>query len=190
LRQLIDKPVVHRRALLAGAGAVAATVGAGFAWWQTHLSKMPEVQAVLPGEASPLQALWALELEAPQGGSLKMSSLKGKPLVVNFWATWCPPCVEELPLLDRFYRENVSKNWQVVGLAVDQVKPVQQFLLKMPLSFPVALAGLAGIDVSRSLGNVSGGLPFTVVLNSQGEVALRHMGRLSEAQVAAFLQIG
>jgi thiol-disulfide isomerase/thioredoxin len=156
----------------------------------THTSvQAAEAQTPSSADAQTLQTLWALQLETPQGSSLKMASFQGKPLVVNFWATWCPPCVEELPLLDSFYRENAAKSWQVVGLAVDQLKPVQQFLLKMPLSFPLALAGLAGIDVSRSLGNVSGGLPFTIVLNSQAEVALRHMGRLSEAQVAAFAQI-
>ncbi|MGA8513867.1 MAG: TlpA disulfide reductase family protein, partial [Burkholderiaceae bacterium] len=111
------------------------------------------------------------------------------PLVLNFWATWCPPCVEELPLLEAFYKLNAAKNWQVIGIAVDNAKAVKQFLGKMPLSFPTPVAGLAGTELSRSLGNVSGGLPFTVVFDASGQVALRHIGKLSAAQVDRFTAI-
>ncbi len=107
-------------------------------------------------------------------------------MVLNFWATWCPPCIEELPLLDSFQRENAANGWQVVGIAADNAKAVKQFLAKTPLSFPSPLAGLAGVDLSRSLGNLGGGLPFTVVVNRKGDVALRHMGKLSAPQIAAF----
>ena len=74
----------------------------------------------------------------------------------------------------------------MLGLAADSSKAVQQFLTKTPLSFPTPLAGLAGVELSRSLGNLSGGLPFTVVFNRQGDVALRHMGKLSQQQIAGF----
>jgi thiol-disulfide isomerase/thioredoxin len=143
----------------------------------------------VPSDASALKALWALELDMPQGGTLKIASLRGKPMLVNFWAPWCPPCVEEMPLLDSFFRENLSKSWQVVGLAVDQPKQVQQFLLKTPVSFPIALAGYAGIDVTRTFGNITGGLPFTMVLDSQGNIAARHMGKLTAEHLSAFAAI-
>jgi thiol-disulfide isomerase/thioredoxin len=165
----------RRTLLLGGAALAGVAVGGGLALWKYRLAEP---------EGGALAALWALEAELPSGGMYQMSKLRGKPLVVNFWATWCPPCVEEMPLLDAFYRENAAKGWQMVGLAADNSIAVAKFLSKMPMGFPTPLAGLAGIELSRTLGNLSGALPFTVVINSQGAIALRHMGKLSESQVA------
>jgi hypothetical protein len=92
-------------------------------------------------------------------------------------------------LLNAFYRENKSQNWQVLGLAVDQVEPVKRFLKQTPLAFPVALAGFPGVELSRALGNLSGGLPFTVVFDSAGLVLHRKMGRVSEDDLRAWRQL-
>ena len=175
------------------AGAAAAGVAVGVYFGQRRLADEP----VSAPEANPtpapsdpaLKDLWAMEFELPDGGTFKFSAFKGKPIVLNFWATWCPPCVEELPLLDRFYRENASKGWQVVGIAADSARAVKQFLAKTPFAFPSPLAGLAGVDLSRSLGNLAGALPFTVVINRQGTVATRHMGKLSAEQISAFASL-
>jgi thiol-disulfide isomerase/thioredoxin len=174
----------RRRWLWAGAAGAAGLAGLlAYRWW-------PGLTGSAAAPQDPLVAeLLGLELELPQGGLYKMSALAGKPTVVNFWATWCPPCVEELPLIERFYQQNKAKNWQVIGLAVDNAKAVSQFLGKLPLSFPTPLAGLAGIELTRKLGNLSGGLPFTVVLNAQGQIAHRHMGKLSAEQVDALAQL-
>ena len=168
---------LSKRSTIVGIAAAAGLAGAGLALWQYRL--------VEPADDA-LAALWLLELELPQGGTMHLKNLRGKPTVLNFWATWCPPCVEELPLLERFYKLNAAKGWQVVGVAVDNANAVNKFLSKMPLTFPVPLAGLAGTELSRSLGNISGGLPFTVVFDSAGQVALRHMGKLSAQQVDGF----
>lgn len=159
-----------RRALFAGVAAAAALAGAGLAWWRLRPQAM---------QAGAEQALWQRRFARPEGGELVLQSLRGRPLLINFWATWCPPCVEELPLLDRFYREQAARGWQVVGLAVDQLAPVQGFLRKLPLSFPVGLAGFEGTELARSLGNLRGGLPFTVVLDARGQVLARKMGQVS-----------
>ncbi len=166
--------LLSRRALLYATAVSAGAAGAGWAWYRGGVGSADDL---LP------QAVWAMNLELPEGGQLKLSAFKGRPVVLNFWATWCPPCVEELPLLDAFQRSNASKRWQVLGIAVDNAKAVQRFLAQTPLSFPTPLAGPAGVDLSKSLGNLNGGLPFTVVVNSVGTIAWRHMGKLSEAQI-------
>jgi thiol-disulfide isomerase/thioredoxin len=170
----------QRRWWLGMAALAGITAGAGAAFWRYRTAE-PEDGA--------LAALWALEVELPSGGIYKLSALRGKPLVVNFWATWCPPCVEEMPLLDAFYRQNAANGWQMVGLAADNANAVNKFLGKAPVSFPTPLAGLAGIELSRTLGNVSGALPFTVVINTAGQIALRQMGKLSEQQILDFKKI-
>jgi thiol-disulfide isomerase/thioredoxin len=169
-----------KRRLLVGAAVTASLAGAGLALWQTRLTE--------PTDAV-LDDLWSLKLDLPQGGSFAFSSLRGKPALLNFWATWCPPCVEELPLLNAFHALNAAKNWQVIGIAVDNAKAVNQFVSKMPLNFPTPIAGLAGIELTRTLGNLSGGLPFTVVLDAAGHIAVRQMGKLSAAQLEGFSAI-
>lgn len=128
--------------------------------------------------------LWDRIFERPEGGTLAMASFRGRPLLVNFWATWCPPCVEELPLIDRFFRENSPKGFQVVGIAIDQPAAVRNFLVRMPLTFPIALAGSEGIEFVKSLGNLAGGLPFSVVLGAEGALLHRKMGKVSEQELA------
>lgn len=176
----------NRRRLLFGAAIASGLVGAGVAWWRGQAQKVSEGALSNQGDAQALAAFWALTLVTPSGKELAVSSLRGKPLLINFWATWCPPCVEELPLIDAFYQKNTVNGWQVLGLAVDQPAAVNAFLGKMPLKFPIAMAGLAGIEMSKSFGNLSGGLPFTVVLNSSGNIAQRKIGRVSVDDLAAW----
>jgi thiol-disulfide isomerase/thioredoxin len=149
-----------------------------------------EVQPV-PGslEQQVAGGLWSMSFASPQGGTLSLAAWRGRPLLLNFWATWCPPCIEELPLLDRFYQENSANGWQVLGIAVDQQDPVLRFLSRSPLTFPVVLAGFAGMELSKSLGNMSGGLPFTVVLGQDGEVAHRKMGKVTASDLSAWQRL-
>lgn len=169
--------LTRRRWLAAGVGTVSLAAGAGLYWWQGRAGS-PDAEA--------LTSMWSLRFQTPQGTELTMASLKGKPLLVNFWATWCPPCVEEMPLLDRFFRQQAAKGWQVLGLAVDQPSAVRKFLQATPVAFPIGLAGLEGTDLTRRLGNLTGALPFTVVFGPDGGVRQRRMGRVTEADLQAW----
>ena len=194
-KRMSDVLIQRRRLIFGAAAACAALGGAGLAWWRQRSAADQNSDVATAtsngkqGDVLEAFKFWELVFESPDGKSLAMASLKGKPLMINFWATWCPPCVEELPLIDRFYQENSKNGWQVIGLAVDQRAAVIGFLTKMPLSFPVALAGLTGVDLSKSLGNLTGGLPFTVVVGASGGVLHRKMGRVSLADLSAWTQL-
>jgi len=179
---------MKRRPLIFGSvAAIAALAGAGVAWWET------ESHTRAAGAGGPDDGpgpFWMQTFDTPDGAKLALASFSGKPLLVNFWATWCPPCIEELPLLDRFYQENKSKSWQVVGLAVDQPAAVRTWLQRKPLSFPVAMAGFAGTELSKSLGNLSGGLPFTAVFGASGQLLHRRSGKVSPEDLAQWAQLG
>ncbi len=178
----------RRRWLAVGVGAAAAVAGAGLAWKRLQPHGAPATSAAALSESE--AAFWASGFNAPAGEAVAMQAFRGKPLVLNFWATWCPPCVEELPLLNGFYREQKARGWQVVGLAIDQPTAVRQFLQRLPLDFPIALGGLGGTDMARSLGNLAGGLPFTVVFGADGNILHRKMGQVTADDLKAWAQLG
>ena len=172
--------IKRRNMLFAGTAVAAGLGGVGAAWWLRDRHQAP-----LTGDSS-ADPFWALEMETPDGAPLKISSLAGQPLLVNFWATWCPPCVEELPLLNLFHQEQKARGWRVLGLAVDQPSAVRAWLQKSPLDFPIAMAGLDGTDLSKRMGNLTGGLPFSVAFAASGDVLQRKSGQLSPADLISW----
>jgi thiol-disulfide isomerase/thioredoxin len=169
-----------RRALLAVVGLAAA---AGGALWYRRRSQPPDTSAAADG-AEPID-LWSQRFPRPEGGELVMAELRGQPLLVNFWATWCPPCIKELPEFDRFASSH-AKQLRVVGLAIDSLGPVQEFLKKQPVGFAIGLASFAGTELARSLGNSAGALPFTVLLDAQGKLVERKLGETQYAELEAW----
>jgi thiol-disulfide isomerase/thioredoxin len=122
-----------------------------------------------------------------QGQTHALSEWRGKVLLVNFWATWCPPCVEEMPELVDLQNSSGIKNLQIVGIGVDSPSNIQQFTKKFQISYPILVAGMEGTEIARTLGNQAGGLPFTVLLDAEGRVRQTYLGRLNMIQVKADL---
>lgn len=159
-----------RRHLIWGAGAAAAVAGVGVALRRFEPKEVPHAAS---------HPVWSQQFESPSGEGLTLSAFQGKPLLLNFWATWCPPCVEELPMLDAFWRQQAANGQQVLALAIDQPSSVRRFLARQPLGFPVGLAGLGGTELAKSLGNAAGGLPFTVFFKADGSIWRQKMGQLT-----------
>jgi len=173
---------VRRRTWVLGAAAAAGVLGgAGYAAWRQRPG--PEASA-----AAAAAGVWSLSFERLDGTALAMRSLRGKPLLLNFWATWCAPCITELPLLDAFSREH-SERWQVLGLAVDRPDPVRRFAAERALRLPLALAGMDGLELCRDLGNQAAALPFSVAFDSRGRVAQRKLGELDAALLREWSRI-
>lgn len=169
-----------RRLWLTGSVAVAAAAaGAGVAWWRS------QPQAMGPNAE---QQLWSQVFEAPDGKPFAMADWKGKSVLLNFWATWCPPCVKEMPMLSAFAAEKASHGIQVIGLAVDKNEAVLRFLQRQPVQYPVAMAMQGGLGLTRALGNLQGGLPFTVLFDAKGQVQQRKIGELSREDLASWSQ--
>ena len=167
----------RRHALYASVATLAAAAGVGVAL-RRHASEAVTSDA--------LQAVWASEFDTLKGETLKLADFRGKPLVLNFWATWCPPCVEEMPLLDAFFRQNSANGWQVIGLAIDQPSLVKRFMGQFPVDYPIALGGMNGSELGRLLGNAQGGLPFTVVFDAAGNVKVQKLGKLSADEIKSW----
>lgn len=152
--------------------------------------KAPGIHPNNPNSVSrpAIETLYAARLPDHRGQAHLIGDWRGKTLVVNFWAAWCQPCREEMPAFARLQKKYASQGVQFVGIAIDNAKNVSDFSERMPVGYPLLIAETEGGELMRRLGNVSMGLPYTVVLHPDGSAALVQLGRLSEQTLDTFLQ--
>ena len=178
-----DVSMKRRTIIFGGAGLVAIATTAWFACQSTSRRAPSANRAVVLPGSSPRKvepnpaALYEANLPDLAGQSVSMSRLKGRPVVANFWATWCAPCVEEMPHLDALSKS--LPNIQFVGIGIDTAANISQFVTKIPVSYPLYVAGHSGIGLVRELGNAAGGLPFTVLLDAEGHIFDTILGQVS-----------
>lgn len=143
-------------------------------------------QPAAPADAA-VGALMQASLPDAAGSSRRIAEWQGKTLVVNFWATWCPPCVDEMPELVELQNDLGGRNVQVLGIGIDSPSNIRQFSEKHRITYPLLVAGMEGTELSRQFGNQAGGLPFTVLIGSDGTVRKTYIGRLDLAKLRADL---
>jgi len=180
MRSVLWSPTVNKRVraglflLVAGlAGAAGYYLNRG-----SHTSPAADVA---------VQNLLLAALPDPSGRSQPLTQWRGKVLVVNFWATWCAPCREEIPALIKVQRKYAANGVQLVGIAIDNVAKVRDFADAMGIDYALLIGGLETMSIVRDLGNRAGVLPFTVILDRSGKLAYAHAGALTETSLGAEL---
>ncbi|MGA7815793.1 TlpA family protein disulfide reductase [Caballeronia sp.] len=143
--------------------------------------------AVTTSKAGAVDELWKAPLQNAAGTSQGIAAFKGKPIVLNFWASWCGPCVREMPSLAVLQREYAKKGITFIGVGVDSEKNVNEFLQKIPVGYPIYIAGFGGADLARSFGNNAGALPYTVVIDAKGQVRSTKLGEVDQKELKATL---
>jgi len=175
---------VARNALIAGIAAIAAVAGFVVA----NFSQREQPPAVPPANAR-FAATQLLALTLPDSSTIAqpLSQWKEKILVVNFWATWCLPCREEMPGFSRLHTKYATKGVQFVGIAFDSVDKVTEFSDQTPVSYPLLIATASLMPLTAALGDAAGGLPFTVVIARDGSLLQTRLGLWKEAALEAIL---
>lgn len=169
-----------RRFLLSGAVAVlATTAGVLFNAWRLGGTGAGEGAA---------EAVMATRLADLQGQSQALSQWRGKVLIVNFWATWCAPCREEIPVFIRLQEKYRTQGLQFVGIAIDQRGPVEVFAREFGMNYPVLLGGIETVEISRQAGNRAGALPYTLILDRDGKVIGTELGSVKEAKLEGIIK--
>ncbi len=165
-----------------GVAAVAAAIGVALHW----ATRQDPVAAIPAASAAP--ALLAAKLPDLDAKPQPLEQWRGKVLIVNFWATWCAPCRDEIPELIKFQREYGAKGVQIVGIAIDQADKVRPYAANMKMNYPVLIGDADGVELAQRAGNALGGLPFTVVLDRSGNAAHSHLGSVTADKLEALIK--
>ena len=184
---------LKRRDWIAGLALGAAALGAG-AWLRQRRAPVVVGDTAAAAASAAGVALAPLTpLPAPirttDGRTLADADVAGRFVVLNFWAPWCPPCVREMPELDRFARSDAGKDVLVIGLAIDEQAAVDKFIAAHPVSFPISILGYAGLAWARRLSNDPNvALPFTAVFDRSGRLAQHKFGATNAIELAGWVR--
>lgn len=139
-------------------------------------------------DSNNLARLMAASLPDLDGKPQALAQWRGKVMVVNFWATWCSPCLKEIPEFVRMQEKLGKQGLQFVGIAVDNPVNVREFAIKYRMNYPVLIGEMDAIELARAAGNELGGLPFTVIVDRKGQLLGTELGGLNEQKLTAIIQ--
>ena len=129
----------------------------------------------------------AIRLPDLDGKLESLEKWRGKVLVVNYWATWCVPCREEIPVFVRLQERYRDRGVQFVGIALDQPNKVRPYAAELGMNFPILIGDIDVIEVTRRLGNRAGALPFTVIVSRTATIAATQLGALTESKLETLI---
>lgn len=152
----------------------------GFAIFYFFLNPQTQIVSQNPTPTSSTQALFTSNFPDEHGKPQALNQYKGKVIVLNFWASWCEPCREEMPELSDLHTAYKDKNVVVLGMAIEDVAGVNDFLKETKVSYPLFAADVQGMDIAASLGNNKGVLPYTVIIKADGSIAKTYFGRITK----------
>lgn len=181
-------------AALAAVAVVFGALGAYFGYKSQPQEGAPATIAMAPTGGAAHTAstnLYAQSLNDLNGQPQSLDKWKGKPLLVNFWATWCGPCVQEMPELSALANEEAKvgekRRYNVIGIGIDAPSAMSEFAAKHHIQYPLYVGGMGGTELSRGFGNTNGGLPFTVLIGADGQVKKTYLGKLKFDELKADL---
>ncbi len=171
-------------------------IGIGFGIYTMLLKPAPESvseqeQTVKenPGLTQfPTDGFFNTSLQNASGVTEALETYRGKTIIVNFWATWCPPCREEMPELSVLHQENQDNDIVVLGLAIDELEAVTDYLEASPVSYPIYIAESQGMAMSAQLGNKKGVLPYTAIIDAKGRIANTFYGKVNQTMLLTAIE--
>lgn len=165
-----------------------ALVALGGGYYLYQRSQAPSDAAQAPSASAASAALFKAGFSDLAGIRQPLSKWRGKVLVVNFWATWCPPCREEIPEFVKLQTKYGAQGVQFVGIAIDETAKVQAFVDEIGINYPILVGDLEAVALSRATGNRLGGLPYTLIVDRAGNIVGTELGGLTTAKLEAILQ--
>lgn len=129
-----------------------------------------------------------LQLPGIDGSAHKLSDWDGKLVLLNFWATWCGPCREEMPLLDTAAAKHAGNGLAVVGIAIDDMQPVGEYLKQNPVRYPILIGGNDEVNPSTLFGDTRGVLPYSVLIGPDGTILAQRSGSFTASSLAEWLK--
>lgn len=168
-------------AVLVVVAGVSAAAGVGYHLWSRGGGTGTDTQEVV-------ERVLKARLADVKGASGSLEQWRGSVLVVNYWATWCAPCREEIPVFVRLQERYGSRGLQFVGIAIDQPDKVAEFAREFGINYPLLLGGVEAIELLRQVGNRAGVLPYTLVIDRKGNLVSRESGGLKEARLERLIQ--